>query len=212
MITLQELEESGECCYDSKNCCEGNFAEVPEVGRGLITSSSIAMSFPFASTDNQRDSRVAIGQLPSFDRTFTSKSAPSQVIWKDISRVVAPGNGGGPSMDSLAESMNIHRVSRVDFVNLCPIESMSAKWVNDCELTGCGSDLGHDQNEMIAVTEKGQPSKDRDCTRSDSLVNFSDCESTKKEIVGASEDEVASRSDLMAFAHFARITSWEVTA
>jgi len=115
-------------------------------------------------------------------------------------------------MDSLAESMDIHRVSRVDLVNLSPFESMSAKWVDDCELTGGGSDLGHDQNEMIAVTEKGQPSKDRDCTSSDSLVNFSDCESSKKEIVGASENEIASRSDLMAFAHFARITSWEVAA
>lgn len=212
MISHRELEKSGECCYDTENCCESYFSEMPEVGGGLNTGSRIAMSFPFASTDDQRDSRVAIGQLSSLDRTLASKSAPSQVILKDISRVVSPGNGGGPSMDSLAESMDIHRVSRIDLINLSPIESMSAKWIDDCELTGGGSDLGHDQNEMIAVTKKGQPSKDRDCTSSDSLVNFSDCKSSKKEIVGASEDEIASRSDLMAFAHVARITSWEVAA
>jgi len=212
VISLRELEKSGECCYDPKNCCESNFAEMPEVGGGLITSPSIAMSFPFASTDDQRDSRVAIGELPSLDGTFASKSAPSQVILKDISRVVAPGNGGGPSMDSLTESMDIHRVSRVDLVNLSPIEPMSPKWIDDRELLSCSFDLRHDQNEMIAIAKKGQPSEDCDCTSSYSLVNFSDCKSSKKEIIGASEDEIASRSDLMTFAHFTRITSLEVAA
>ena len=115
-------------------------------------------------------------------------------------------------MNSLTEGIDIHRVFGVDLFDIRPAESMSSEGIDDRELTRTCSDLRHHEDEMVAVTNQSKPREDRDGSGIKSAVNLSDGESTEKEIVGASKDEIASRSDLMVFGHIARITSREVAA
>jgi hypothetical protein len=89
---------------------------------------------------------------------------------------------------------------------------MSSERVDDRELTRTCSDLRHHEDEMVAVTNQSEPREDRDGSGIKSAVNLSDGESTEKEIVSPSKDEIASRSNLMALGHIARITSREVAA
>lgn len=206
------LEVGGECCDRPENCCDRNFSEIPVIGGSFSLDPVVAMSLPFTPTNNECDARMAIWQLTSFDRTFSSKAATSQVILKNASRVVAPGNGSRPSMNSLTECMDIHGVPGVDVLDISPVKLMGSKWIDDCEMGGSRLDFGDNQDKVIEVSDESKPSENGECARSESLIDLSDCESTEKEIVGTSEDEITSGSDLMIFRHTARITAWAVAA
>lgn len=206
------LKESSECCYSPENCCDGYFSEMPEVGGEFVATSSISISFPNSATNYECNSGVTVRQLSSFDGVFTSQCASAQVVWKDASGVVPAWNGSGPCVDSLTESIDIHGVPRIDLLDISPIKSVGSKRVNDGELISGGLDLGHNQDEMVAVTEKCKPGQESDSARCESLIDLRDGKSAKKEIVGTSKDEIALGSNLMAIGHIARITSREVAA
>lgn len=206
------LKESSECCYSPENCCDGYLSEMPEVGGEFVATSSISISFPNSATDYESNSGVTVRQLSSFDGVLTPKRASAEVVWKDVSGVVPAWDGSGPCVDSLTESVDIHGVPRIDLLDISPIKSVGSKRVNDCELISGGLDLGHHQDEMVAVTEKCEPGQESDSTRCESLIHLCDGKSAKKEIVGTSKDEIALGSNLMAIGHIARITSREVAA
>ena len=206
------LNESSECCYSPENCCDGYLSEMPEVGGEFVATSSISISFPNSATDYESNSGVTVRQLSSFDGVLTSQCASAEVVWQDASGVVPAWNGSGPCVDSLTESVDVHGVPRIDLLNISPVKSMGSKRVNDCELISGGLDLGHHQDEMVAVPEKCEPGQESDSTRCESLIDLCDGKSAKKEIVGTSKDKIALGSNLMAIGHIARITSREVAA
>jgi hypothetical protein len=170
------------------------------------------MRFPFAPAVNESDTGVRVRQLTSLDTALSTESASPQIAVKNISCVVPAGHGSSPCMNSLTEGIDIHRVFGINFLDIRPAESMSSERVDDRELTCTRSDLRHHEDEMVAVTNQSEPREDRDGSGIESAVNLSDGESTEKEIVSASKDEIASRSNQMALGHIARITSTEVAA
>ena len=212
MISVRTLENGSECCDYSENCCQSYFSKVPFVGGGLVTQSVGSMRFPFTSADDESDTGVRVRQLPSLDTALSTESASAQITVKNISCVVPAGNGSSPCMNSLTEGIGIHRVFGVDLFDIRPAESMSSEGIDDRELTRTRLDLRHHEDEMVAVTNQSKPREDCDGSGIKSAVNLSDGESTEKEIVSPSKDEIASRSDLMVFGHIARITSREVAA
>ena len=206
------LKESSECCYSPENCCDGYLSEMPEVGGEFVATSSISISLPNSATDYECNSGVTVRQLSSFDGVLTAERASAEVVWKDASGVIPAWNGSSPCVDSLIESVDVHGVPRINLLDISPIKSVGSKRVNDGELISGGLDLGHNQDEMVAVTEKCKPGQESESTRCESLVDLCDGKSAKKEIVGTSKEEIALRSNLMAIGHIARITSREVAA
>lgn len=206
------LKESSECCYSPENCCDGYLSEMPEVGGEFVATSSISISLPNSATDYESNSGVTVRQFSSFDGILTSQCASAEVVWKDASGVVPAWNGGSPCVDSLTESVDVHGVPRINLLDISPIKLVGSKRVNDGELISGGLDLGHNQDEMVAVTEKCKPNQESDSTRCESLIDLCDGKSAKKEIVGTSKDEIALGSNLVAIGHIARITSREVAA
>jgi hypothetical protein len=158
-------------------------------------------SFTSSSSNGDSNSGMSTGRFTSSYVERIRNVQSSQLTGMNVSTVIPAGSLGSPRVDLLSIYLDIHRVSRANFLDSIPANSDFSQWIGDGNSFIEEGDFWANKAQVKDVREQKRPA-DRDCDPTKTLTKETlRTEASANEVDGTSKEVATPRTVHLRITH-----------
>jgi hypothetical protein len=195
------LREGDHASGDTHNCQSHRSTSIKVRTRLATQKISSDKSFTSSSSNGDSNSGMSAGRFTSsyVERIWNVQS--SQLTGMNVSTVIPAGSLGSPRVDLLSIYLDIHRVSRANFLDSIPANSDFSQWIGDGNSFIEEGHLGANEAQVKDVRNKKRPA-DGDRNTAVTLAEETlGTDASAEDVDSTSEEVTASRTVHLRITH-----------
>jgi len=195
------LREGDQASSDTQNRQSHRSTSIKVRTRLATQQISSDKSFTSSSSNGDSNSGMSTGRFTSsyVERIWNVQS--SQLTGMNVSTVIPAGSLGGPRVDLLSIYLDIHRVSRANFLDSIPANSDLSQWIGDGNSFIEEGHLGANEAQVKDVRNKKRPA-DGDRNTAVTLTEETlGTDASAEDVDSTSEEVTASRTVHLRITH-----------